>query len=160
MSASSGRNSPGRTSSGDSLNRSRGTKRGRISGTFTLAKRRSPLSGSAASTARDSERLEMKGKGCPGLTASGVSTGKTDSRKYAFARSCATLPSDFQSRIRMPCSARAGRSCRSRKSIAFFRSLRTTSRMRASCWRGVSPSGLRSASACSSCSCRPETRIM
>ena len=39
----------------------------------------------------------MKGNGCPGSTASGVSTGKTDSRKYAFARSCAALPSDSQS---------------------------------------------------------------
>ena len=81
MSASRGRNSPGRASSADALNRSSGTNRGRISGTFTLANRRSPDSGSAASTASDSERLEMNGNGCPGSTASGVSTGKTDSRK-------------------------------------------------------------------------------
>ena len=50
-------------------------KRGRPSGIFTRAKRSSPVSGSAAKTASDSDRPEMYGNGWPGPTASGVSTG-------------------------------------------------------------------------------------
>src|SRR5215469_5293666 len=44
-------------------------------GTFTLANRVRPDLGSATITARLSDRPEMKGKGCAGSTASGVSTG-------------------------------------------------------------------------------------
>ena len=54
----------------------RGTKRGSRGGTLTRAKRRSPDRGLRTSTARLSDRLEMWGKGWPGSTASGVSTGK------------------------------------------------------------------------------------
>ena len=54
-------------------------KRGRSGGTFTRAKRRSPVCGSRTTTARFSDRSEMYGNGCAGSTASGVSTGKTRS---------------------------------------------------------------------------------
>ena len=50
-------------------------------GTFTRAKRSSPVSGSAASTPSDSERPEMYGNDCPGPTASGVRTGKISRSK-------------------------------------------------------------------------------
>ena len=43
-----------------------GRKRGSTSGTFTRAKRRSPVSGSRTNTPSESERLEMYGNGCPG----------------------------------------------------------------------------------------------
>ena len=66
MTASSGTNAPRLPTS---------RKRGRLSGTFTRAKRSSPFSGSRTSTARLCERPEMYGNGCPGPTASGVSTG-------------------------------------------------------------------------------------
>ena len=49
--------------------------RGSPSGTFTRANRSSPVSGSRANTARLIESGEMYGKGWPGPTASGVSTG-------------------------------------------------------------------------------------
>ena len=52
-----------------------GTKRGSPSGTFTRAKRSSPDAGSRANTARLTDNAEMYGNGCPGPTASGVSTG-------------------------------------------------------------------------------------
>ena len=47
------------------------TKRGTLGGTFTRAKRRSPVTGSRTITARFSERWEMYGNGWPGSTASG-----------------------------------------------------------------------------------------
>jgi hypothetical protein len=50
-------------------------KRGSASGTFTRAKRSSPVSGSRTRTARLLDSPEMYGNGCPGPTASGVSTG-------------------------------------------------------------------------------------
>ena len=50
-------------------------KRGRPSGTFTRAKRSSPVSTSRTMTPSESERPEMYGNGWPGPTASGVSTG-------------------------------------------------------------------------------------
>ena len=48
---------------------------GSSGGTLTRAKIVAPVFGSAMVTARLSERPEMKGKGCAGSTASGVSTG-------------------------------------------------------------------------------------
>ena len=59
----------------EAARRRRATKRGRPSGTLTRAKRSSPESGSRTSTPRLSDRPEMYGNGCPGPTASGVSTG-------------------------------------------------------------------------------------
>ena len=56
------------------------TRRGRIGGTLTRAKPRSPVSGSRRPTAIDSVSVEMYGNGCPGSTASGVRTGKISSR--------------------------------------------------------------------------------
>ncbi len=52
-----------------------GTRRGKTLGTFTRAKRRSPVSGSLTIAARLSAMLEMYGNGCAGSTARGVSTG-------------------------------------------------------------------------------------
>ncbi len=54
----------------------RAISRGKTLGTFTRAKRRSPVCGSLTIAARFSARLEMYGNGCAGSTASGVSTGK------------------------------------------------------------------------------------
>ena len=59
------------------------TQRSRVSGTLTRAKRCSEPTGSRIKTARLSERSEMNGKGCPGSTASGVSTGKTRCSKWS-----------------------------------------------------------------------------
>ncbi len=65
------------SSSGSSSPRApTGRKRGSPSGTFTRAKRSSPVSGSRTNTPRLIERAEMYGNGWPGPTASGVSTGK------------------------------------------------------------------------------------
>ena len=49
--------------------------RGSTSGTLTRAKRVSPVEGSRTVTPTDRDRFEMYGNGCPGPTASGVSTG-------------------------------------------------------------------------------------
>ena len=70
---------------------------------------RSFVSGSRASTASDSERLERKGKGCPGSTASGVTTGNTERRKYLRACFLVSASSALQSWIRIPRPASAGR---------------------------------------------------
>ena len=51
-------------------------RRGKTVGILTLAKRRSPVSGSLTIAARLRARLEMYGNGCAGSTASGVRTGK------------------------------------------------------------------------------------
>ena len=79
-----------------------GTKRGRLSGTLTRAKRRSLVSGSRASTASDSDRFERNGNGWPGSTASGVSTGNTARRKYWRAARLVSPSRLFQSRMWMP----------------------------------------------------------
>ena len=50
-------------------------RRGRIGGTLTRAKWRSPVSGSRSPTAIDRLSVEMYGNGWPGSTASGVRTG-------------------------------------------------------------------------------------
>ncbi len=57
------------------------SRRGRICGTLTRAKPRSPVSGSRKPTAIDRLSVEMYGNGWPGSTASGVRTGKISSRK-------------------------------------------------------------------------------
>jgi hypothetical protein len=83
INASIGRKSAVAESPGSRFARSiasRGTKRGG-SGTFTRANFRSRDSGSRASIASETDRLERNGKGCPGSTASGVRTGKTARRK-------------------------------------------------------------------------------
>ena len=58
------------------------TNRGTLFGTLTRANNSElPPAGSRSTTARFSDRLLMYGNGCAGSTASGVSTGKTCSRK-------------------------------------------------------------------------------
>ena len=56
------------------------SRRGRICGTLTRAKTRSPVSGSRRPTAIERLSVEMYGNGWPGSTASGVRTGKISSR--------------------------------------------------------------------------------
>ncbi len=51
------------------------SRRGRICGTFTRAKPRSPVAGSRRPTAIERLSVEMYGNGWPGSTASGVRTG-------------------------------------------------------------------------------------
>ena len=52
-----------------------------MGGILTRAKRLSPVSGSRRPTAIERESVLMYGNGCPGSTASGVSTGKISSWK-------------------------------------------------------------------------------
>ena len=71
-----------RSSSGMNVFFEISTNRGRTSfGTLIRAKTSCSTSGSCSLTIRLSERFEMYGKGRPGPTASGVSTGKICSRK-------------------------------------------------------------------------------
>ena len=102
------------------------------------------VSGSRASTASDSERFERNGNGCPGSTASGVSTGNTERRKYVRARLLASRRrADFQSWIRIPRAASAGRrSSASSVGRASRAGARTIWPIRASCSRADRPSGL------------------
>ena len=88
ISSSTGRNRARRVPSG-ATPRLCGTvtKRGTLLGTLIRANSSGPPSGSRTTTARLSDRPEMYGNGCAGSTASGVSTGKTCSRKYARSRS-------------------------------------------------------------------------
>ena len=72
ITSSSGTNTPA------PIDRSRGST---SRGTFTRANSSSPPTGSRSQTASESERFEMYGKGRPGPTASGVSTGKICSSK-------------------------------------------------------------------------------
>src|SRR6266540_2346198 len=137
-----------------------GTKRGRMSGTLTRANSGRWLAGSRTVTASDSDRLEMYGKGWPGSTASGVSTGKTWSWKYSrrYSRSDSSrLP---MSATRVPCSARAG-TIWSRKQRASASMAGTTCLLIASSVSvGVQPSEPRLATPASTCSRRPDTRTM
>src|SRR4051794_31244980 len=87
--------------------------RGSSGGTFTRAKCCFSVAGLRRMTARLSESPEMYGKGCAGSTASGVSTGKTWSRKNACSRSCSASGSSPQWTRLIPASSRAG-STRSR----------------------------------------------
>ena len=88
--------------------RPNGTQRGRLLGTLTRAKCSAPLTGSRISTASESDRLEMYGNGCPGSTASGVSTGNTcDSKKLSTVSHSAGERSAIDTR-RTPRAASAG----------------------------------------------------
>ncbi len=122
---------------------------------------RSLVSGSRASTASDSDRFDRNGNGCPGSTASGVTTGNTDRRKYLRACRLVSASSVSQSRMWMPRAASPGKSSSAKSRVAVSSCVRTIWPMRVSWSRALSPSGLASTSAAaSSCSCSPETRIM
>src|SRR5579862_7164650 len=82
--------------------------RGRSGGTLTLATRSSPLTGSPTLNNRLRERLEIYGKGCPGSTASGVSTGKIWRRNTSTRYSRSSSSRDAQSESLTPASASAG----------------------------------------------------
>ena len=86
------------------------TKRARPSGTFTRAERSSPLSESRTRTARLCESPEMYGNGCPGPTASGVSTGKMVRRTAPRDRPAPAACSSATEETTMPSSASAGTS--------------------------------------------------
>ncbi len=137
-----------------------GTKRGSTSfGTFTRANVSSPESGSRTNTPIDSDRFEMYGKGRPGPTASGVSTGKICS---ANSRSIASSSSGEQpetSITRIPSSARAGRTLSHARECRRPSSL-SSSATRSSVSRADSPSGPRASIPASTWSWRPATRTM
>ena len=134
------------------------TNRGSTGGTFTRAIRCSPVPGSPTSTRRFSDRLEMYGNGCPGSTASGVSTGKIWRWKTSTRYARSSSLSDDQSDSRTPASPRAGTS-RSRK-IRSCRAISSSTRARItfSCSPGRSPSTDRVRTPATTLSCRPATR--
>ena len=138
-----------------------GRKRGRSSGTFTRAKRSSPVFGSRTKRPRLSERPEMYGNGWPGPTASGVSTGKDLALETArqllellSARSPRRVRRRFLRRP-APVSARAS-------TASTARDIRSSARSRisASASDAVRPSGERVPTPASSCPRRPATRTM
>ena len=135
-----------------------GTNRSKPSGTFTRAKRSSPVSGSTASTASESESPEMYGNGWPGPTASGVSTGKISRSKYASSLRISLSEQSSIVAISIPAAASAGR--RSRRQSRAWRALRasTRSRIATSAWLAVIPSTERTPRSASSSSSRPATR--
>ena len=136
------------------------TKRSKPSGTFTRAKRSSPVSGSTASTPSESESPEMYGNGWPGPTASGVSTGKISRSKYASSLRISLSEQSSIVAISIPAAASAGR--RSRRQRRAWRALRasTRSRIATSAWPAVIPSTERTPRPASSSSSRPATRTM
>ena len=81
------------SSSGTNMSGAMRTKRGSTSfGTFTRANVSARETGSRSHTASESDRFEMYGKGRPGPTASGVSTGKICSAKMrSIARELVAL---------------------------------------------------------------------
>ncbi len=85
-----------------------GMKRGTLFGTFTRAKCDWPPAGSRTITARFSESPLMYGNGWAGSTASGVSTGKTWSRKYSRSRRASSSTRSSQCTIRIPASSSRG----------------------------------------------------
>ena len=85
-----------------------GRNRGRTGGTFTRAKRSSPVCGSRTCTARLSDRFEMYGNGCDGSTASGVSTGNIWASNTAASSARSAGVRSSQLAKRMSASSRAG----------------------------------------------------
>ena len=136
----------------------RATKRGSSGGTFTRAKRRSPVRGLRTSTARFSDRLEMWGKGWPGSTASGVSTGKMRWSKTSSRNSRSSSPICSQPHMWMPASASTGRTRVAKIADCWSISSATRMRMARSCSVGVSPSGDVPPSRAACCSLRMATR--
>ena len=137
-----------------------GTNRASEAGTFTRAKAGRFSFLSVSSTASESDRFETNGNGWAGSNASGVRTGNTTLSKYADEL-LAALGLDFLPRE----DAHAGLGeLGSRSSlsvcIASPASRCTISRIMRSCSGADRPSALRSVTEASSCSCRPETRIM
>jgi hypothetical protein len=138
-----------------------GTQRASDRGTLTRAKCSSTaLSGSRSSTASDSDRLEMYGNGCPGSTASGVSTGNTCASKNSSTRiHSAGVRSAIRTKV-MPWSASAGSSSSSRQRSRAASSSRTRARTAASCSPGVIPSGGYCWAPCAAFRRSPATRTM
>ena len=118
------------------------TKRGSSGGTFTRAKRSSPLDGSRTVTARFSDRFEMYGKGCAGSTARGVSTGKISSRKSASRWARSSSDSSSQSAKRIPVSSSAGVTSLANTAAERATSCSTRSRMARSWSTRSRPSGV------------------
>ena len=132
------------------------SRRGRICGTLTRAKPRSPVSGSRKPTAIDRLSVEMYGNGWPGSTASGVRTGKISSRKrWRSASWCSGMAAYSTSSTPSAASVR-----RTSTKIAEWSatSSSTRSRAAASCSSAVRPSGERATLPASTCWRRPATR--
>ena len=135
-----------------------GTQRRRVLGTLTRANRSSASAGSRISTARFSDRSEMNGNGCPGSTASGVSTGNTHFSKCSRSRRRSSSSSASGVSRFTPSAARAGLICSSNSRCCSQHSSEVTRRTSRSCWAGVSPSMVRSVSSAATRSASPDTR--
>ncbi len=137
-----------------------GRKRGSPSGTLTRAKRSSPVSGSRTKTATLIVSGEMYGKGWPGPTASGVSTGKISLSKRlpSSASSPGSRSSIRETTIRSAASAGQSSSFQTRACSAYSSSTRR--RASASAWCGVSPSGERTVTPTAAWPTRPAIRTM
>ena len=149
ITCSSGRNVPLRPTD---------RKRGSSSGTFTRAKRSSPLSGSRTKTPRLSDSGEMYGNGWPGPTASGVSTGYTSRSKRSASSASSFSEQSAMRPITIPSAASAGRSSRFQTFACSVVCASTRSRISESACCGVRPSGERTVKPEAACSMRPPTR--
>ena len=134
------------------------TKRGSSDGTLTRAKRRSPECGSPTMTPRLSDSVEMYGKGCPGSTARGVSTGKILRWNSSVNHSRSSSSSWDQLEKRMPTSASDRHTDPRNTSSARTVSARARVRMASSCSDAVMPSTLRRVTPAATRSFRPATR--
>ena len=112
-----------------------GTKRGSVGGIFTRAKWSSIPSrvASSSSTASESDRFEMYGKGWPLSTASGVSTGKTLSSKVRSSALCVSSSSSETRNSRMPSRSSAGSSSSLRTCICRGSDVRSRCEIAARC---------------------------
>ena len=137
-----------------------GTNRASPSGTLTRAKRSSPDTGSRAMNPRLSERPEMYGNGCPGPTASGVSTGYTLRSNHSPTAACSVAVQLSNVQISMPSARRAGTRTSCQSSTWRARRAMTRSRISARATAGVRPSADRTARPAAIWPSRPATRIM
>ena len=135
-----------------------GTHRARVLGTFTLAKRSSPSTGSRIITARFSDRSEMNGNGWPGSTASGVSTGNTRSSKCARSTARSSASSWSHDSRKIPSLSRAGRTRCASSRCCCAHSSSVTRRISATCSTGDRPSKPASVIPAATRSLRPATR--
>ena len=116
-----------------------------------------PSSSRTSLKAMQSARLAMKGKGCAGSTASGVSTGNTRSMKKSCSQARSVSERSAGSQTEMPSAASSLRT-RCHSSRCALSRARARSWMAASCCAGVRPSGERAVMPARSWPIRPATR--
>jgi hypothetical protein len=102
--------------------------------------------------------LEMYGKGWPGSTARGVSTGKMRSSNVSTRNFSSSSSRSAHDDSRMPASASAGDTWSRNTACIRGSSLSRRSRMSRSCCAAVRPSGLVVATPAATWSFRPATR--